>query len=99
VSAADRYAPLEFEPVSVHPPYTSYPGGQFRYESTEERRAAVQEALTGVSLGAFDQRFVRWLCAGDVAMVASLVSLLWRARAAGAAHERPAAQGGDGGLS
>jgi hypothetical protein len=85
----DRYAPLESEPVSVHPPYITYPGGAYRYEPTHERRAALDQALTGVTLGAFDQRFLRWLCAGDVMTVATVISLLHRTRAAGAAGDQP----------
>lgn len=80
---AERFGPLESEPVSVHAPFTTYPGGQYRLEPTEERRAALDAALAGVPLGAYDQRFLRWLSAGDITTVATVVSLLWRARAAG----------------
>jgi hypothetical protein len=96
--SADRYAPLNSEPVSVHPPYISYPEGRFRFEPPAERRAALEGALVGVVLGAFDHRFLRWLCGWDIATVASVVSLLWRTRAAGAAQDPPPAQGGDGGI-
>jgi hypothetical protein len=40
----NRDAPLNSEPVSVHPPFASYPG-QHRYEPTEERRAALDAPL------------------------------------------------------
>jgi hypothetical protein len=77
-----RFRPLEVEPVSVHPPFITYPSGHYRHEPTEERRAALDAALAGVALGAYDQRFLRWLSTWDIATVASVVSLLWRARAA-----------------
>ncbi len=77
-------APLDREPVSVHPPFLSYPGGQYRHEDPEQRRAALLAALHGVQLGAYDQRILRWLAGWDVPTVATVVSLLWRARDAAA---------------
>jgi hypothetical protein len=73
-------APLDREPVSVHAPFISYPGGQYRHEYAEERRAALLAALDGVQLGAYDQRILHWLAGWDVPVVAAVVSLLWRAR-------------------
>jgi hypothetical protein len=73
-------APLDREPVSVHAPFISYPGGQNRHEYPEERRAARRAALDGVQLGAYDQRILHWLAGWDVPIVAAVVSLLWRAR-------------------
>jgi hypothetical protein len=95
----DRYVPLDSEPVSVHPPYVSYPGGAYRYEPTHERRAALDQALTGVALGAFDQRFLRWLCAGDLMTVATVISLLHRTRAAGATGDQPPAGENEEGIT
>ena len=97
--SADRCAPLDSEPVSVHPPYITYPGGAYRYEPTHERRAALDQALTGVSLGAFDQRFLRWLCAGDLVTVATVISLLWRTRAAAATGDQPSGRENEGGMA
>ncbi|MGH3754888.1 MAG: hypothetical protein ACRDRP_19760 [Pseudonocardiaceae bacterium] len=80
--------PLEREPVSVHAPFVSYPGGQYRHESPEERRTALLTALDGVELGAYDERILRWLAADEVSTVATVVSLLWRARHAAAQQAR-----------
>jgi hypothetical protein len=89
---------LDSEPVSVHPPYVSYPGGAYRYEPTHERRAALDQALAGVTLGAFDQRFLRWMCAGDVMTVATTISLLWRTRAAATGDQPPVGEN-EGGIA
>ncbi len=40
-------APLDRAPVSVHAPFVCYPGGQYRHEPLEERRAALLAALDG----------------------------------------------------
>jgi hypothetical protein len=74
--------PLDREPVSVHAPFVSYPGGQYRHESAQERQAALLAALHGVQLGAYDRRVVHWLAGWDVPVVAAVVSLLWRVRQA-----------------
>jgi hypothetical protein len=84
-------APLEVEPVSVHPPFIDYPGGRYRHEYPEERRAALVAALTGVRLGAYDRRVLHLLSWRDLAVAATVVSLILRARAV-AAHD--AAPGG-----
>jgi hypothetical protein len=81
-------APLDVEPVSVYAPYISYPGGKYRHEPVDERRAALHTALAGVQLGAYDQRMVTWLGAWDIPTVAAVVSLLWRTRYAGAQQAR-----------
>jgi uncharacterized iron-regulated membrane protein len=73
-------APLDCDPVSVHAPFISYPSGRYRHENAEERRAALLAALHGVQLGAYDERIVRWLAGWDMPVVATVVSLLWRAR-------------------
>jgi hypothetical protein len=80
--------PLDREPVSVHVPFVSYPGGQYRYENAEERLAALLVALAGVELGAYDRRIVHWLAGWDMPTAAVVVSLLWRARHAAARQER-----------
>ncbi len=87
-----RLAPLDRAPVSVHAPFVCYPGGQYRHEPTEERRAALLAALDGVALGAYDARIVRWLASDEVSTVATVVSLLWRARHAAT---RAACRGGE----
>jgi hypothetical protein len=75
--------PLESEPVSVHAPFVSYPGGQYRQETVDERRMALMEALAGVELGAYDKRVMDWLAQDEVSTVATVVSLILRARDAG----------------
>jgi hypothetical protein len=80
-------APLDLAPVSVHAPFLSYPGGQYHYEDTQERQAALRAALHGVQLGAYDERILRWLAGWEVPTVATVVSLLWRARHAAAARQ------------
>ncbi|MGH3868251.1 MAG: hypothetical protein ACRDQ4_19460 [Pseudonocardiaceae bacterium] len=77
---SEHLAPLDREPVSVHAPFVSYPGGQYRHEPADERREALLAALDGVQLGAYDKRIVSWLAGWDVPVVAALVSLLCRAR-------------------
>jgi hypothetical protein len=77
-------APLEVEPVSVHPPFIDYPGGRYRHEYPEERRAALVAALAGVRLGAYDRRVLHLLSWWDLAVAATLVSLILRARAVAA---------------
>jgi hypothetical protein len=80
--------PLETEPVSVYAPFTSCPGGRYRPETAEECRAAVRAAVRGIELGVYDQRMVTWLGGWDVPTVAGVVSLLGRARQAGAEQAR-----------
>jgi hypothetical protein len=75
-------APLDREPVSVHAPFLSYPGGQYRHEDTHERKTALQATLDGVQLGAYDERILHWLAGWEIPTVATVVSLLWRVRQA-----------------
>ncbi|MGH3719655.1 MAG: hypothetical protein ACRDRI_12630 [Pseudonocardiaceae bacterium] len=84
----EHLGPLDREPVSVHAPFVSYPGGQYRHEPVEERRAALLAALDGVQLGVYDERIVSWLVGWDVPVVAAIVSLLWQAREAAAQRAR-----------
>lgn len=78
----EQLAPLETEPVSAHAPYTVYPDGHYRFEDDEEWYAALLEPLRGVALGAYDRSILRWLTGWETSVVAVVVSLLWRARAA-----------------
>ncbi|MFK0296392.1 hypothetical protein ACIQU6_38785 [Streptomyces sp. NPDC090442] len=50
---------------------------------TEEYRAALAEAFAGVELGAYDRRIIDWLAGWDSPTVATLASLVIRARKAG----------------
>jgi hypothetical protein len=65
--------PLDWEPVSVHAPFLSYPGGQYRHEYPKQRRAALRAALHGVPLGADDQHTLHWLAGWEVSTVVSLL--------------------------
>jgi len=73
---------LDREPVSVHAPFLSYPGGQYRHEDAQERQASLRAALHGVPLGAYDERILPWLAGWEIPTVATVVSLLWRVRQA-----------------
>lgn len=88
-------APLDREPVSVHAPFVSFPGGHYRRAGVEERRSALMKALQGVQLGAYDQRIVQWLANQDVPLVAAVISLLYRVRKAATPHAPHYRRGGE----
>ena len=89
----ERWAPPATELVRVHALHIAHPDAQYHYEGSDERHAALLEPLSGMALGAYDQRILRWLTGWDISVVAVIVSLLWRVRhAAIQAH-------GDGGDS
>lgn len=48
-----------------------------------EYRAALAEAFAGVELGEYDRRIIEWLAGWDSPTVATLASLVVRAREAG----------------
>lgn len=52
----------------------------------EEYRAALAEAFAGVELGAYDRRIIEWLAGWDSPTVATIASLVIRARKAGGAR-------------
>ncbi len=78
--------PLDAAPVSVYPPFTSYPAGQYRHEPAGERRMVLYQALAGVELGDYDRRILDWLAGWDTPTVGAVVSLLLRVRGAGEQH-------------
>jgi len=84
--------PLDGEPVSVHSPFVCDPGGQYRHENPQQRRAALRAALHGAPLGAYDERILHWVAGWEVPTVATVVSLLWRARQAAAQDRRSGGQ-------
>jgi hypothetical protein len=49
----------------------------------EDCRAALAEAFAGVELGAYDRRVIEWLAGWDCPTVATVASLVIRAREAG----------------
>jgi hypothetical protein len=79
--------PLDDEPRSVFPPYTER-RGRWVFDTAEDRAAALAHALTGVELGGHDRRILRWLAAWDTPTVATVVSLIRRARLAEAGDPR-----------
>lgn len=84
VAVTSRYAQVEG-------PNELYPAGGYRPQA--ERLAAVEAALSGVELGAYDRRIIEWLIQWDDYTARLVVSLLVRARRAGyaeAAVSRPA---------
>ena len=75
--------PLDTAPVSIYPPFTSYPPGTYRHEPAAERRMVLGQVLAEVELGDYDRRILDWLAGWDVPTVGTVVSLLLRARVAG----------------
>ncbi|MGQ0575048.1 MAG: hypothetical protein ACT4RN_12715 [Pseudonocardia sp.] len=73
---------LDSEPGSVFPPY-----GRCRDrwvpDTHDDRAAALAHALDGVELGAHDARVLAWLAGWDNPTVATVCSLIRRARLAG----------------
>jgi hypothetical protein len=68
---ADPYAPpgpIERDPGGLRP---------------DERRLAIEHALRGVQLGAWDQAIIAWLLDLDDSTIRTVVSLIERARTAG----------------
>jgi hypothetical protein len=76
--------PLDVEPVSVYPPYTKR-RGPWVFDTRTDRLDALAHALAGVDLGNYDLRILDWLAVWDNATVATVVSLIHRARHAAVA--------------
>jgi len=75
------YGPIETCPHGLTPPHT-----KFDHSGPIQYRGALLQAVDGVELGAYDRRILDWLAGWDTSTVAVVVSLLHRARAAGAAE-------------
>jgi hypothetical protein len=54
------------------------------YTPSNRRREAYTVALDGAELGNYDKRIIDWLCGLDDTTNRTIVSLIWRARKAGA---------------
>ncbi len=80
--------PLQIEPRSVFPPYTEQ-RDRWGFDTRTDRAAALAHALAGVPLGAYDTRILTWLAGWDNPTVATVVSLIRRARIAAAAPPPP----------
>lgn len=78
--------PLDVRPESVFPPYTDT-RGPWMVDNEQDRADALAGALIGVELGNYDRMILAWLVGWDNSVVATVVSLIWRARLAAA---RPA---------
>ena len=82
--------PLEEEPRAVRSPYTLRDPERMQRagESVESWRvrvhgdqlAALLDPLDGIELGAYDRRMLDWLAGWDIPTVATIASLLHRAR-------------------
>lgn len=64
--------PNEGEPIWLRP-----------YPSEKDHRAMLGSVFAGVDTGAYDERILDWLAGSDSPTVATVVSLVVRARAAG----------------
>jgi hypothetical protein len=62
-------------------PLDSAPPGGFTQPA--DRRAAIMDALQGVSLGEYDLRIIRWISDLDDPTARAITSLILRAREAG----------------
>ncbi len=79
--------PLDREPLSVHPPYTTAPG---RDEDRTERYLALLTALGDeLELGSYDVSILGWLADQGTAPVAVICSLLGRVQAAARREGNP----------
>ena len=90
----EHWEPFKREPVSVHTPLISHSGDRYRHKDTEKRRMVPWAALRGVSIGAYDERVMRWLASWDVLTMVTVVSLL-RRRARRAAIPQARRDGGE----
>jgi hypothetical protein len=71
--------PLDVAPLSLEPPYTvALP--RWIVHNRGDRADALAGALSGVRLGAYDRVVLHWLTGWDNATVATIVSLIRRAR-------------------
>jgi hypothetical protein len=70
--------PLDSEPLSVHPPYTTPP---FRAPDHTECYLALLTALDDLELGSYDVWILGWLSGQGTGPVAVVCSLLRRIRA------------------
>lgn len=85
--------PLNREPVNIRPPFDQRPPELTNYRDPDAERwrasiradriAAISEPLAGIELGEQDRGVIEWLAGWDTPTVGTLVSLLYRARAAG----------------
>lgn len=83
MSRRPSLGPLDREPINIRPPFDVRRTLIYDLEAARlDFLAAVHEPLTGIALGTYDERMLRWLAGWDTPTVGTLVSLLHRARAA-----------------
>jgi hypothetical protein len=79
--------PLEREPLSVHPPYTTAPS---YHQDRSERYLALLSALSDdLELGSYDVAILSWLAEQETPAVAVVCSLLRRVAAAARREGNP----------
>lgn len=74
--------PLRAEPVSLYPPFRQRPDTWDHYPDRHDFYNALLTALGDIELGSWDLRILHWLAGWDAPTVASICSLIHRARAA-----------------
>jgi len=88
----EHMAPLHRPPRRIRPPFNvdhyapnePRPGettDQWRARRHADQVAALLEPLDGVELGTYDRRIIDWLAGWDTETIATVASLLYRARA------------------
>jgi hypothetical protein len=80
---SDPRTPLD-GPLTHDPTAAMYQTGQGTYPEARERcDGMLAAAVEGLHLGAWDRQILTWLTIKDMSVVATIASLLWRARHAG----------------
>jgi hypothetical protein len=79
VSDSELWPPIDTPPDRLWPPYDE---PHARHPGREGKQAALEDAVLGVELGAYDTWVLARLAGEDTPVVATLVSLIHRARLA-----------------
>ena len=74
----NQWSPIQTAPLSIYPPHGE--PRDLASATKEMRRAALEKAVQGIELGAYDRRIIEWLSGLDVSTVAVVVSLLHRVK-------------------
>jgi hypothetical protein len=74
MAACDAFPVISFDPVR------EAPGG---FVSAAQQRQILAQVLSGVELGAWDERIVAWVAGWDASTVLTIASLIARARQGG----------------
>jgi hypothetical protein len=90
---SQHLVPLHHAPHRVRPPFDVADDARPQWRPRDQdvdawradRVAALLEALDGIELGVHDRRIIAWLAEWEIGTVGTIVSLLYRARAAGIA--------------